>query len=373
MRQFLRATATLCGLIIGVGIFGVPFVTARSGLGVGLFWLAVVGVVVLTVHLLYGEVVAATPGKHRLPGYIGRVFGSVGKQVVIVLDVVRFWGLQLAYLIVGGNFLFLLLGQVLGGNPLVYSLGLFGIVALVTFFGLRVVGRLEWYLTWVLLAAFVVVIGKGIPHIAWGNLFVPGTGGWFSPYGAIMVALSGAPAIPEIWDLARHRRNIFRWSIIVGTLLPLILTALFTVVVVGVSGGATSPEAIAGLAGALGSGVVYVGALAGFLAIITSYLVIALYLQEALRYDFLVKRAPAWVLAVSVPLLLFLAGAQDFIAVMDIIGSILFGLEGVLIVTVALVIIRRRRLGAPRLKTVWGILVALLLALGVIQKLAHWV
>ena len=69
------------------------------------------------------------------------------------------------------------------------------------------------------------------------------------------------------------------------------------------------------------------------------------------------------------PLLLFFAGARSFIEVIDIIGSVLFGIEGVLIVAVALAMVRRRKLGWVRFKTIVGILAALVLALGVIQKL----
>lgn len=369
MKKFLHAVATLSGLIIGVGIFGVPYVTAQVGFKAGIFWIAAVGILVMAVHLFYGEVVAATPGKHRLPGYVGRVMGKSGKQIVMITDLVRFWGLQLAYLIVGGTFLSLLLAPYFGGDAFLYSLILFAVVAVSTFFGLRFVDRIEFVLTWFLLGAILLIVGRAAPHIQIENLLQVGEGGFFLPYGVIIVALAGAPAIPEMWDIVRGRRKIFRSAIIVGTLIPIIVTALFAWAVVGVTGSGTSPEAIEGLRGALGTRIVTLGAFAGLLAILTSYLVIALYMQEMLRYDFLVKRTPAWAGALSIPLLLFFIGAHNFIEVIDIIGSVLFGIEGILILGAAVLMLWRKKTRSRSIKIAIAILVGLCFALGVLQKL----
>ena len=197
MKRFLHAVATLSGLIIGVGIFGVPFVAAQVGFKTALFWIVLVGLLVMAVHLFYGEVVAATPGKHRLPGYVGPILGAHAKQIVLITDLVRFWGLQLAYLIVGGTFLSLLLTPYFGGDAFLYSLILFAVVALSTFFGLRMVDRIEFFLTWLLLGAILLIIGRAVPYIQIENLLRAGEGGFFIPYGIMIVALSVAPAPPE--------------------------------------------------------------------------------------------------------------------------------------------------------------------------------
>ncbi|MDO8505690.1 MAG: aromatic amino acid transport family protein [bacterium] len=369
MKRFLHAVATLSGLSIGVGIFGVPFVTAQVGFKVGMFWIALVGLLVIAVHLFYGEVVAATAGKHRLPGYVGRVMGPHAKQIVMITDLVRFWGLQLAYLIVGGTFLSLLLTPYFGGDSFLYSLILFAFVALSTLFGLRFVNRIEFVLTWFLLGAILLIVGRAVPHIQIENLLAFGKGSFFLPYGIIIVALGGAPAIPEMWDILRGRKKMFRAAILVGTLIPILVTGLFTFAIVGVTGSGTSLEAVEGLRGALGARIVTLGAFAGFLAILTSYLVIALYMQEMLRYDFLVKRSLAWGFAVSIPLLLFLIGAHNFIEVIDIIGSVLFGIEGIIILVASVLIMRRRKTSARGIKIGIAIIVGLCFALGVIQKL----
>ena len=65
-KQFLYATTVLVGTIVGVGIFGLPYVASQSRFIVGLFFLLLLGVIVTLIHLLYAEVVLKTKEKHRL-------------------------------------------------------------------------------------------------------------------------------------------------------------------------------------------------------------------------------------------------------------------------------------------------------------------
>lgn len=369
MRKFLHGVATLSGLIIGVGMFGVPYVAAQAGLGVGMFWIMLLGAVIMLLHLFYGEVVAATPGKHRLPGYAAHFFGKRWKLVVICIDLFRFWGLQIAYMIVGGTFLALLFSEAFGGTPEFYSLLLFSVVAIITFFGLRLVERIEFAITWLLIITFVLVIGGAFRHFDPANFTLTTGQGFFLPYGVVMVSLAGAAAIPEVWDIVGRRKKVFRACIVVGTLIPIILTGLFALAVVGASGPLTSQEAISGLQNILGNGIIQFGAGIGFFAVITSYIIIALYLQEALKYDLLLKHTPAWLVAVFVPFGFFLAGSKNFIGIIDIIGSVFFGLEGILIVALAFAALKIRRLPLTRTVRALGIIVALLLLFGVLHKL----
>lgn len=368
MKDFLRATATLSGMIIGVGIFGVPYVASKYGLDTVLFWIVILGGVSLTLSLFYGQIVMHTPGRHRLAGYVSRYFGKNWKRPILILDILRSWGLQIAYLIVGGTFLCALLKPYFGGDVFFYSVILFACVALVTFFGTRMLGQVEFLMTGFLVLAMFAVSFKGLAHFNIQNFILGNANNFFAPYGVVMVALSGVAAIPELWDITHRKPRVFQASIIVGTLIPVLVTALFALGVVGASGINTSKEAIMGLEISLGPNIVMLGALAGFLAVITSYFVIALYLQETLRYDFLVKHTPAWFFATAIPLVLFVVGMQDFIAIVDIVGSIFMGLEGLLIIGLGMLIMSKHRKGHWSVFGL-GILMAGMFVFGIIQKL----
>ena len=62
-KRIIKASFTLFGTIVGAGIFGLPYVVQKAGYLPGLFWMVVLAGAVMLTHLLYGEIVMATPGE----------------------------------------------------------------------------------------------------------------------------------------------------------------------------------------------------------------------------------------------------------------------------------------------------------------------
>ena len=67
--KFYSAVAILFGTVVGAGVFGIPFVMAKSGFLTGILAIVIIGAIVLTTNLCLGEVVLRTPGKHQLTSY----------------------------------------------------------------------------------------------------------------------------------------------------------------------------------------------------------------------------------------------------------------------------------------------------------------
>ena len=63
---FLRSVGLMIGAIVGVGVFGLPYAFAQSGVGIGLLELLVLGGCLTVLQLMFAEVVMATPDRHRL-------------------------------------------------------------------------------------------------------------------------------------------------------------------------------------------------------------------------------------------------------------------------------------------------------------------
>ena len=105
MRLFFFATAMLMTTIVGVGMFGLPFVGAQAGFPIAAGFLVLLAGIIITIHLLYGEIVCKTKERHRLVGYTGHYLGKWGKGIVSVSVIVGFYGSLLVYIIVGGDFL----------------------------------------------------------------------------------------------------------------------------------------------------------------------------------------------------------------------------------------------------------------------------
>lgn len=368
MRQLLQSTAALIGMIVGVGIFAVPYVVAHAGFALGMGAIAGLGLVVLVIHLLYGDVVRATPGRHRLPGYANAHIGPNLKHIAATVEVLGFWGAQIAYLIVGGKFLSLFIG---GDNDLLFSTAIFAFVGIITFFGIKILGKVELWMTILLIAVVGVVISAGAPYINPDYLMIKLAG--FQPaavsFGVILFALTGASAIPEMFDIVRGKKKELTGSIVLGTIIPIVITLFFALVVVGITGPVTTADALSGLAEILPQWVMLAGALFGFLAVATSYLVLALYLKELFAYDYKLKHVFAWFAGVGVPFVLLLAGARNLIQIIDLTGGIFTALEGLIIVLVAIALYRRRHKAFGRVKIAFGIGAMAILLVGMIEKL----
>lgn len=367
-RRYAHAVAMLIGTIIGVGIFGVPYFVARSGVLIGLGYFVVLTIVLLIVHFAFGEIVLRTHARHRLVGYAELYWGRWGKRIASLSTVCGMYGALLAYIIVSGSFLHHILGSTLGGTPWMYSIG-FGILGIIVIaVGLRLVAEFEFLLTALLFIAMAIILIVGSQRVNIGNWMTVDWGSAFLPYGAILFSLGGASAIAQIRDLLRGREELLGRAIAWGTIIASVLTALFVVIVVGVSGSATSPEAIAGLAPMLGRSIVILGAILGFLAIATSFLTLGLYLDEVFRLDFHCVRPVAIVGSIGVPFLIFLIGNPSFTNVIMVTGAIFGGLDGLLIILLAL---RVRRVGdrqpefALRIPAVVHYLIAALFVIGI--------
>ncbi len=375
ITNFILAVSTLVGTIIGVGMFGLPYAASRSGVAVALAYLLVLGLVVTCLHLIYGEIVLRTGESHRLVGYARRYLGRWGKLAASVIFFVTLYLALWVYLLVGGEFLSTALSGYFSagtGSLILAALGFF-----VIYRGVRLAGVFEFLMTLVLLAliAGLVIYSKGF--VAKENLILPpaSLADWFLPYGIVLFALAGGSAVPEIRSLFRGgQASVLKKAIVWGTWLPIAVYAVFILVVVGISGGATSTEAIKGLSPFLGANVVKYGAAIGFLAVITSFFTIGLNIKNSFRFDLGWSPSVSFILTVAVPLALFWLGWNDFIKIISVGGAVLGGLEGLLLLAIWR---RARRKGdrqpeyALKLKPILVYLIALVFVAGIVYEIVY--
>ncbi|MBI4142349.1 hypothetical protein HY480_00565, partial [Candidatus Uhrbacteria bacterium] len=246
-NHYPRAIAMLMGTIIGVGIFGLPYVIAKSGVAIGIVHVVVLTLAILVVHLAFGELTLRTKEPHRLVGYARRYLGRWGWGIATVSTILGMYGALLAYLIVGGQFLHDLIGTATGFSPRMHSV-IIGIGMLIAVgIGLRLIEELEFLLTAFLFIAMAIIFIVGAQRVDVANWMTVQTSSALLPYGAVLFALGGVSVIAEIREALRGRERLLPHAITWGTLLAALLTTCFVLTVVGVSGSATSPEAIAGL------------------------------------------------------------------------------------------------------------------------------
>jgi len=328
-NQTLRASALLIGTIIGAGIFALPYAIAKVGFIAGLSYILFLGVVVLILNLMYGQIVLSTNGKHQLSGYAQKYLGNNGKIVAVISVLLGLYGGLLAYIVKVGQFLHELTGV---GSNLLWSLLFFSLMSLLVFIGLKIISRFVFLLSIILLIVILSVIILGIPHVQIGNLSTFDPAFLFLPYGVILFALGGSSIIPEMGGIFdREKRAKLKKAIILGTVIPIALYALFSLMVVGVTGALTSDDAVTGLQSALPL-ISRLGAVFGIISMSSCFLSLGTILKDTYQYDFGMKKIFAWILACFVPLTLFLLGLKEFVTVISVAGALMSGFEGVVII-----------------------------------------
>ncbi len=330
-KPVLFAALTMVGTIIGAGIFGVPFVFSQAGALIGLAYCAVLGATAVVSHLLYARVAAATPGRHRLVGYSLKHLGHWAADIVSVTNPLGLLGSLLAYLILGGGFLFV----IFGGSEIFWALAFFAVMSLALVFPFRRLMAVEAVLTVLLIAVALAVVFFVSPHVRVANLADVNLGKWFLPYGVIFFSFGGISAVPDIVEVLKKKMNKVALAVVGGTAVSVVITAVFGLVVAGASGAATTENAMAGLVSVVGDRIVVAGALFGLLAVATSFLTIGENIKEQFKLDLRLSRAAAWAAAVGIPLAAYLFGARDFIGVIGFVGAVFGVVDGIIIALMA--------------------------------------
>ena len=368
-KRTLVATLTLIGTIIGVGVFGLPYTFAVAGVNIGIIWFLILSAAILLTHLYYGEVVSASSEEHRLVGFAAKYLGKKAAIAATVCSVLSFYGAILAYIIVGGQFLYNLFGNILGGTVGLYQVVFFILVAVFVAFGLKMVSEIESVLTALLVLTMIIITWVAFKNGSADNFTSSNWSEFFLPYGVIFFAITGSNAIPEIKDIVGGDKKSLSRSIIWGSLISFALTLVFTLAVVAVSGVFTSSESLFGLGENLGPGIILFGSIFGFLAIITSFLVIGVNLKEQFIYDFGMGKFIAWALACIPPFLIYLFGTTDAIKIMGLTGSVLSGFIGIIIIALYLKVLREKKIKS-RLKFFAPFLI-LLFIFGIVYEIAY--
>lgn len=197
---------------------------------------------------------------------------------------------------------------------------------------------------------------------------------FFLPYGIVFFSLTGGAAIPELRQILKGEERKIKKVIVYGTIIPAIIYLLFALTVVGVTGQKTTEDAISGLIPYLGQNIVVLGAAFGFLAVITSFLMLGRNLRKMFQLDYKLNKLLAWALACFVPLAVFLFGLKDFILVIGLIGAVAGGFEGII---TTLIYIKAKKMGdrqpeySLKMKKVYVWAMVLLFALGIIYQFIY--
>ena len=334
-KKFFFAISILLGTIVGAGIFGIPYVIARSGIIPGFFYLLILGGAVLLIHLFFGEIVLRTKEKHRLVGYAQKYLGNWGRILITISTILGLTGALLAYIILSGDFLKIIF-SFLNLPSFYFSLMFWAILSYFIFRGIKLIAPAELFMNIVFFFIIFLIFCFALPKLNLQNFILINFEHIFLPYGVILFSLVGWMAIPIISETFKSfeaRKNLKK-VIISAILIVIFLYFLFALAVIGVSGKNTTPEVFQGLLPYLGQKIVIFGALFGILAIVTSFLILGNYFKNTLFYDYKIPRWISASIACGLPFILFLIGFRGFIETIGFVGTVLGVIEGIIIILI---------------------------------------
>lgn len=324
-KKFWVTAFTLAGTTIGAGILALPYIFSQSGFFIGVFWLIVLGFILLLVNLYLGEIALRTKKIHHLPGYAGKYLGKKWEIIMFITVAFGIYSALLAYLIgEGQSFSILFFGNL--DYSIHFAVGFWFVMTLLLSKGLKELKKIELWGVLIIISIIFIIFFKFIPDVNISNFVQYDLSNFFLPFGVIMFALLGFTSIPELRMEIKGQENLLKKAILVGALIPVILYVIFTYVFVGVLGNAVEQVATISFGNII--------IILGIFTMLTSYFVLSFSLRDIFIFDFNKKKWSFYFVSL-LPLFLYLAVSffklADFVKILGIGGVISGGLAGILI------------------------------------------
>lgn len=332
MTKSLEALAVFIGTIIGVGVFGLPYIALKAGFLVVVFCFFILTILTIIVHLLLAEVSRETQRLARIPGYAEEYLGKGWRNFSLIVSALGLTGTLLAYLILGSEFLKLYFSPYFGGQSVIYVLIYFALGAFLISKGIRSIAKTEMVMFLSFILILFLFFFYGGPFLRFQNLLSFNPYNFFLPYGVILFSLWGLTLVPEIKEIVERDRKKLRRVISGGIIFVAFYYLLFIFIVLGVSGGQTSPDALSGFAKVVGAPAVRLGFIFGFFVTFTSFITLGLTFKKILQYDLKLPEKTSWAIACFSPLLLYLLGIKNFIGVISLTGAVMLGMEAIIVI-----------------------------------------
>ncbi len=332
VKNLIFASALLAGTIIGAGIFSLPYVVSKTGLGLGFFCFVFFTIVYYCLHLMYAKVALLHEEKHDF-AYFAEQHLSPRAGIWASMIIVGGMVLSLAvYLVLAPSFINLFLG--LDGLPA--ALLFWGLGSIFIFVELSMLGIAEMLGVAGILGAVLVILGAG-SIVSKSISLSPDFSSWavfLLPFGPLLFSFSGRSAIVTMVEehrAAESKKQGFSMTkaVLLGTGVPLLVYLIFTFAFLRINS-APSVDPMRDLASLPETLLVALGIM-GFLALWTSYFMIGLNVKNLLEEDLKIPRLWSGLLVLVVPILLFISGIASFIELVAFTGSVFLAFEGMFI------------------------------------------
>jgi len=330
--------AIVTAATVGDGVFALPFVFQQAGWLLCLAYLAVLGAIVISAHLVYFRTLEKVGEKKRLLGLARRYFGEGGFWIGFAAIVIGLLLTLVAYLILGSEFIRLGFPGAPSWLPLTAFWLFIAAIMLMNdsrVIELEIVGILctSIVIGLIFFTAFPNAGFDGAPIVNWANAFLP--------FGAVLFSIAGWTSIEPAYESKKgfrvragvSRQKFSPWiALASGTAFAALLYTMFSAGVLGTASHIT-PDTISGLGDWPAWKRDIVAAL-GLLAVATVAMPISREIKNALEKDLKWNKVWSRALIIFFPIVCVLAGLNNFLVVVGIVGGVFLSTQYLLIVSV---------------------------------------
>jgi amino acid permease len=325
-NKFLPALAILVGTAVGAGYLGIPYVVAKSGFLPGIALLVFVALFMLAIQLYLGEVSLRTRGNHQLTGYAEKYLGKTGKMLMFFSMIFGIYSALAAYLLAEGKSIsYVIMGD--ENYTFVFSIIFWVLMSGLTYVGLKALKKYEKIGMMLVLATIALIAALFFKGINFENLTYFNSQNIFLPFGVILFSFLAFSAMPEVERVLLGQEKLMKKVVLWGIAIPFFVYLIFMLIMVG-NFGVNVPEIAVLALGRFFS-------ILGVLTMFTAFFTLTLAIRDMFRFDFNMGRFKGWLLAVLIPLVLFLiiffAELASFVQILSISGIVSGGLAGILI------------------------------------------
>lgn len=319
----------MCGTI-GAGILGIPFAVAKVGWFLGMIYIVLLGLIMLGLNLMLGEVTLRTGEPMQLTGFAGRYLGPRAKKMMAFTSLFSSFGALLAYIIGEGQ----ILQGLFGGTAFFWSIIFWLIGSIFVYFGLALVKKLDIILSLVILGIILLISFFSAQKIELPHLQTVSYNNLLFPIGVILFAFQSSSAIPQAKSVLLASQKRLKSVIIFSSLIITLTYILFATAVLGVTGKETTEVATIGLGQKLGVQILILANAFALFAMGSGFLNLSSAVKNVFLWDYKMNNLKAWLITVCVPLVLFALGIRSFINTIDLIGSVFGAVVAVLIIMI---------------------------------------
>jgi len=332
-NQLIFPASLLATTIIGAGMFALPYLFEKAGILTGLFYLIFFGTLFALIHLMYADIIVRTPENRRLSGYARIYLGKIGYWLSVFMTIFGALLVLTIYLVLSISFMKLILPVA----PDIYIVSIFWFLgSLAIFFSIKELALSDFFIFMAMAAMIFIIFGfgfyGGLERVRTVSLF--NLGNLFLPFGAVLFSMYGRSAIPALLGYFRNNGQSpieGRRPIIIGSVAPAVIYAIFVFGILGLSNG-VSPDAVSGLVKNLSPVILWILGILGTISLWSTYIIIGRDIKKSLEHDFGAPLVVSGLTVMAAPILFYTSGFQNFLQLVEFVGAIIIGLEGVFIV-----------------------------------------